>query len=87
MFNEANIPGSVNFPCSKMLNGETKILKFLEERTAAATEAGIDLNKDIVVSCRSGVQASFLYGALSDIHKGKLAMYDGSFSEYTKKNE
>ena len=68
-----------------MVNMETKTLKSVEERTAAATEAGIDLNKDIIVSCQAGVAASCLYGALSDIHKGKLAMYDGSMSEYAKR--
>lgn len=85
MFAQGNIPGSVNFPFSKMINMETKTMKSQDERAAAAKEAGIDLEKDIVVSCQAGVAATCLFGALSDIHKGKLSMYDGSFSEYSKK--
>ena len=64
---------------------DNKTLKTVEERAAAATEAGVDLNKDIVVSCQAGVAAACLYGALKDITKGKLAMYDGSYGEYSKK--
>ena len=64
---------------------DSKTLKSKEERATAASEGGLDLDKDIVVSCQAGVAAACLFGALSDIHKGKLAMYDGSYAEYSKK--
>ena len=84
-FTGGNIPGSVNVPFSKFVNMETKTMKTTEERTAAALESGIDLSKPIVVSCQGGVAASCLFAALSDIHKSDLALYDGSYAEYSKK--
>ena len=85
MFEKGNIPGSTNVPFSKFVNMENKTMKSAEDRTAAASESGIDLTKPIVVSCQGGIAATCLFGALSDIHKSDLALYDGSFAEYSKK--
>ena len=52
------------------------------ERKAIFEEAGIDLSKDIALSCQSGIAASFSYGALKDICTGRLSVYDGSWSEF-----
>ena len=84
-FGNGNIPGSVNVPFSKFVNTDGMTIKSVEERTAAAAEAGIDLNKPIVVTCNRGIKASCFYAALSDIHKSRLAVYDGSYAEYSKK--
>lgn len=52
---------------------------------AVFAEAGVDLSKDITLSCQGGVAATVVYGSLKDIAKGKLAVYDGSWAEYSKK--
>ena len=52
------------------------ISKSKEERAAAALEAGIDLNKDIVISCQNGIDSSSLYFSFKDISKGKVTIFD-----------
>lgn len=49
------------------------------------TEKGVDLNKDIVFTCRSGIQATVAYFAAKEATNTKLSVYDGSWSEYSKK--
>ena len=82
MFSQGNINGSVNVPAGKLLNQEIKTLKAPLERKAIFEGAGIDLSKDITLSCQSGIAASFLYGSLKDISQGRLSVYDGSWSEF-----
>ena len=57
-------------------------MKSADDRSKALESAGIDPNKDIVVSCMAGIAATPLFCSLTDITKGKLAMYDGSYGEY-----
>ena len=59
-------------------------MKSAEERKACFEAAGIDLEKDITLSCMGGVAATVVYGSLKDIAKGKLSVYDGSWAEYSK---
>jgi len=63
---------------------ETKALKTKEERQAAFQEAGVDITKDISISCMGGVTASVVYGSLKDIATGQVSVYDGSWAEYSK---
>lgn len=81
-FSEGNIPGSVQYTNANILNGD-KTMKSKEDRLAAMKAAGVDPTKDIVVSCSGGLASSSLYFGLKDITEGKLAMYDGSYSEYS----
>lgn len=83
-FDAGNIGGSVNIPFGELVDGESKTLKSQDERRAVYQAAGIDLQKDIVVSCTGGITASVLYGSLKDITTGKLALYDGSWAEFSK---
>ena len=63
---------------------DSKTLKSADERKAAFESAGVDLEKDIACSCMGGVAATVTYAALKDIAKGKLSVYDVSWSEYSK---
>ena len=63
---------------------ETKTLKTADERKAAFADAGIDLSKNITLSCQGGVAATVVFNGVSDIATGKVAVYDGSWSEYSK---
>lgn len=67
------------------MNMDTKTIKSAAERKAVFAGAGIDLSKDITLSCAGGVAATVVYGAVSDIATGKVAVYDGSWAEYSKK--
>lgn len=55
-----------------------------EQRVEIFKKAGVDLSKDIAVSCNSGITASVVYASLRDIAQGKVSLYDGSWSEYSK---
>ena len=47
-------------------------------------EAGVDLSTDITLSCKGGIAATVGYASLNDLAKAKLAVYDGSWAEYSK---
>ena len=63
---------------------ETKTLKTADEIKAVFADAGIDLSKDIALSCGGGIAATVVYNGVSDIATGKVAVYDGSWAEYSK---
>lgn len=42
----------------------------------------VDLSRNIVCSCGSGVTASVIYLALQKIGCSQVGLYDGSWSEY-----
>ena len=62
---------------------QTKMLLTQEERRAAFDKAGVDLSTDITLSCAGGIACTAVYGALKDIATGRLAVYDGSWAEYS----
>mgnify|MGYP000241412026 CR=1 FL=1 len=62
----------------------TKGLLPKEERAEIFKKAGVDLSKDIVVSCNSGITASVVYASLKDIATGKVSLYDGSWTEFSR---
>ena len=77
-----HIPGSLNLPSSEVVSDGT--LKPPAELRAAFTDAGVDLNRPIVTSCGSGVNAAILTLALDEIGVSveKTALYDGSWTEW-----
>ena len=84
MYNNGSIKGAKNFPVGKLLT-ETKELKSADERRKLCEDAGVDLEKDITLSCQGGIAATVAFASLKDIAKGKLSMYDGSWSEFNSK--
>jgi len=62
-----------------------KTLKTADERRAVFEKHGVDLSKEIVLHCQTGVTASVAFTALKDIVGGKLRLYDGSYSEYSQR--
>ena len=78
-----NIPGSKNLPFNKILN-QDYTYKDAEGIIQEFTNAGIDVNKEIVGTCGSGVTASVLQLGLetAGVGSGLRRVYDGSWSEY-----
>jgi thiosulfate/3-mercaptopyruvate sulfurtransferase len=76
------IPGSVNLPSSEIVADGT--LKDAATIRRAFEEAGVNLEKPIVTSCGSGINAATLTLALDMIGLGvdKTALYDGSWTEW-----
>jgi thiosulfate/3-mercaptopyruvate sulfurtransferase len=76
-----HIPGSKNLPFDELFNADGTY-KPLPELQAAFDGAGIDLRKPLVVTCGSGVTSAVLAFAAALLGHGKVAIYDGSWSEW-----
>ena len=76
-----HIPGSLSLPFVELLN-EDGTLKALPELTRIFESAGVNLAQPIVTICGSGVTAAIPYLALTVLGHNKIALYDGSWSEW-----
>jgi thiosulfate/3-mercaptopyruvate sulfurtransferase len=76
-----HIPGSHNLPYSSLITKDGT-LKPAPEVERLFEDAGVDLNKPVVTSCGSGITASVLALALSEIGHRRTSVYDGSWSEW-----
>jgi thiosulfate/3-mercaptopyruvate sulfurtransferase len=74
-----HIPGSYNVPSSALLADGR--LKEADAIKAAFAAGGVDLDRPIVTSCGSGVNAAILTLALETIGVSS-AIYDGSWTEW-----
>ncbi|MTI17317.1 3-mercaptopyruvate sulfurtransferase [Rhodobacteraceae bacterium RKSG542] len=76
-----HMKGAKNLPFGQVLNADGT---FKSNEELAAVFAGKDItpNTQVVTSCGSGVTASILALALSEIGHHKAAVYDGSWSEW-----
>ena len=81
---DANIPNSIRLSASDLLEdtngGRIARRSRLDELVA---HAGIDKSKRTIVSCGSGVGASGAYLALLEAGFGNVAVYDGSWMEWS----
>ena len=83
-----HIPKSKNLYFNDLINPDTK--KFVEKKIIEEliNKLDIDINKDIVCSCGSGVTACILKFALELLNKNKnIKIYDGSWSEWGTKED
>jgi thiosulfate/3-mercaptopyruvate sulfurtransferase len=79
------IPGSFNLPMTSLIdNGR---LRPAAELRQAFERAGIDLQKPIVTSCGSGVNAATLNLALDTIGVQRVGLYDGSWTEWGARDD
>ena len=76
-----HIPGSFNLPYD-MLYGPDGTLLPPEGLKEAFREAGLDSRKPVATTCGSGVTASILALGLHVIGHKKVAVYDGSWTEW-----
>lgn len=76
------IPGSCNLPFNLLIDADTKVLLPAADLRTRFAAAGIDTGKPIVTSCGSGVTACALALGLYLIGTDKVAIYDGSWSEW-----
>ena len=83
-----HIPKSKNLYFNDLINPDTK--KFVEKKIIEEliNKLDIDINKDIVCSCGSGVTACILKFALELLNKNKnIKIYDGSWAEWGTKGD
>ncbi|CAG8508238.1 17947_t:CDS:2 [Funneliformis caledonium] len=81
-----HMPYSYSVPFNSIIDPKTKTTLLQDDELKRLFETkSIDLNKPIVLSCGSGVTATMLYLALEKIGVKKLAVYDGSWTEYASR--
>ena len=76
-----HIPNSKNVPFKTLLNDD-QTMKTAAEIKAIFTAASVDLRRQIITTCGSGVTASVLSLALEIIGHRDHSLYDGSWSEW-----
>ena len=78
-----HIPKSKNLYFNNLIDQDTKKFVNKEEIENLIKKSGIDVNKDIICSCGSGVTACIIKFAIELISKNKnIKIYDGSWSEW-----
>jgi len=81
-----HIPGSLNLPYETLYRPDGTLLP-PEGLRAAIEAAGVDLGKPITTSCGSGVTASVLALALHLAGAPRVAVYDGSWTEWASQHD
>lgn len=78
-----HIPGSASLPFGALTDKDRhSTMRPADEIAAVVAQAGLDLKKPIVASCGSGVTACTIAFALYLIGCDRVAVYDGSWTEW-----
>ncbi|MCW2392337.1 thiosulfate/3-mercaptopyruvate sulfurtransferase [Sphingobium sp. B1D7B] len=78
---EGHIPGSANLPSNLLLDEQGR-WKQSDALRQAFDDAGVDLDKPLIMSCGSGVTACNLLFGAALLGKEDVQIYDGSWSEW-----
>jgi thiosulfate/3-mercaptopyruvate sulfurtransferase len=81
-----HVPGSLNLPSTDLLSPEGTMLP-ADELAARFAAAGITADKPVVTSCGSGITASLLAFALHLLGRRDVAVYDGSWAEWGRRDD
>jgi thiosulfate/3-mercaptopyruvate sulfurtransferase len=76
-----HIPGSLSLPSDTLVRPDGTLLPEAELRKKFEA-AGVDLGRPIVTTCGSGITASVLALALHALGHPRVAVYDGSWTEW-----
>jgi thiosulfate/3-mercaptopyruvate sulfurtransferase len=77
-----HIPGSLSLPYTELIDPTSKTLLPVAQLARKFDDAGIDPKKPVVTSCGSGVTACVLALGLHLLGRDRVAVYDGSWSEW-----
>lgn len=83
---KGHIPGAINIPYSEFYTQEG-FLKEKDQINELVASAGLDKDKETIAYCHGGVTAWIGYSAFEEVGFGKVRMYDGSWAEYSSKDE
>lgn len=79
--NPGHIPGSSNLPMGSLFNADGT-WKTGDDLRAAFKQAGVDVDAPIAATCGSGVTATTIAFGAHLLGNDKVAVYDGSWSEW-----
>ena len=81
-----HIPGSLNLPYESLYRADGTLLP-PEALRSAFVNAGVNLDEPITTTCGSGVTASVLALALHVLGRPRVAVYDGSWTEWAGRQD
>lgn len=76
-----NIPNSKNVFFRDLVN-EDWTFKTKPELEEIFKKSGVDVSKEVITMCGSGLTASMINVALHIVGKNQLRLYDGSWADY-----
>ena len=82
-----HIPGSVNLPYPDILKRGDGTLLEAPDLAQKFAEINIDMTRPVITTCGSGVTAAALVFALHLLGKDDAAVYDGSWSEWSGRED
>ena len=75
-------PGAINIPFTRLMEMADKTMLPSDEIREAFEDAGVDLDKQMLTSCGSGVTACILSLGLYLIGRREVPVFDGSWTEW-----
>jgi len=81
-----HVPGSINVPFEDMLQADGTY-KSTQELKRVFEEAGVDMDKSIIVGCGTGVTACIVALGLEVLGHPRVAVYDGSWTEWASRED
>ena len=82
-----HIPGSMNLPFNTLVDPGTGTIRPPQALCAVFRDAGIDVARPVVTTCGSGVTACMLAFGLHLLGHDRVAVYDGSWSEWGMRHD
>ncbi|MBL28495.1 MAG: 3-mercaptopyruvate sulfurtransferase [Rhodospirillaceae bacterium] len=81
-----HMPGSVNLYWAELLNPD-KTVRTTDELRQLFDARGVDLNREVITTCGSGVTACMLGLALHMVGNDRWTVYDGSWDEWGRRED
>lgn len=83
-----HMPGAVNVPWGRMIPQKDDFTFVAPDEAAAIfREAGIDVDRPVIVTCGSGVTAAILGFQMARLGKTDWTLYDGSWHEWGQRDD
>lgn len=83
---KGHIPGAINIHYANLMDNIGN-MKSTDEIKSLVTSAGLDPNKETITYCHAGVSACVGFTALKEAGFENVRLYDGSWLEYSSKQE